>query len=125
MGLLDGVTSKIAEPIIRRIVVNEITRWAGPRGDGLIGAICMNKDIFQLWVDKGAEEGVEYGLEDARGWAAKAPQAYKLLTSTNIKKWLSMNDCQHLVRVIEQTYGGDEWLDWTINRFRVGLWGKK
>lgn len=124
MGNFDGVTSAIAEPIIRRIVVNEITRYAGPEGKGLVLAICLNKDIFQLWVDEGEKEGVAYGLQEARRWAQRAPAAHKLLTCDNIKKWLCKNDCQHLVRVIESTTDGDAWLKWTVNRFREGLWDK-
>jgi hypothetical protein len=122
MGLFDGVTTAIAEPIIARIVVNEITRFAGPEGKGLVIAICLNKDIFQLWVDNGAQEGVAYGLDEARMWAQKAPKAHALLTAVNVKKWLCKNDCQHLVAVIERTSGGDAWLEWTVRRFREGLW---
>ena len=122
MGLFDGVTTAIAEPIIARIVVNEITRYAGPEGKGLVIAICLNKDIFQLWVDNADAEGIEYNLESARGWAQKAPAAYKLVTPVNVKKWLCKNDCAHLVRVIETTVGGDAWLEWTVRRFREGLW---
>lgn len=125
MGLFDGVTTAIAEPIIARIVVNEITRWAGPEGKGLAIAICLNKDIYQLWIEEGEKEGVAYNLDEARGWAQKAKNAHTLLTSDNVKKWLCKNNCQHLVRVIERTSGGDAWLTWTVARFRRGLWDVK
>ena len=124
-GLFDGVTTAIAEPIIARIVVNEITRFAGPEGKGLEIAICCNTDIFQLWIDRGEEEGVVYNLDEARGWAMKARNAHTLLTPANVKKWLCKNNCQHLVRVIERTSGGDAWLEWTVRRFRQGLWDVK
>ena len=122
MGVWDRVTAAIAEPIMQTMVVEQITRYAGEKGDGLKIAICLNKDIYQLWIDEAEQEGIP-GLEEARKWSKKAPTAWQYLTSKNIKVWLEDQKCHHLVLIIEQTPGGNAWLEWTCKRFREGLWG--
>lgn len=120
-GVWDKVSAAFAEPVIQTMVVEQITRYAGPKGDGLKIAICLNKDIYQLWIEEGEREGIP-GLDEARRWTARAPTAWKFLTPDNIKRWLDEQGWHIYVDVIERTSGGDEWLDWTCKRFREGLW---
>jgi hypothetical protein len=121
MGMFDGLTAAIAEPIMQTMVVDQIKRYAGPRGEGLRIAICLNKDIYQLWVDNADAEGIQ-GIDQARTWTRRAPTAKNLLTSENVKEWLRCQKCSHLISIIETTPGGNAWLEWTVRRFRDGLW---
>jgi hypothetical protein len=121
VGIWDKVTASIAEPVMQTMVVDQITRYAGPNGDGLRIAICLNRDIYQMWVDNWEKEGLE-SPDEARKWTQRAPTAWRLLTPVNVKRWLDEQHCQHLVEIIERTTGGEAWLEWTCKRFRDGLW---
>jgi hypothetical protein len=118
MGLLSGVS----ESVVSNIVCGYLDTYAGPRCNNLQRAICSRVDIYQLWVENASQEGI-MDLRQARYWTRMFPQVRRMVTSQNVKRWLKAKRKYDIVRIIETTEGGDQWLEWQVGRFRSGLWG--
>jgi hypothetical protein len=120
--MFEGITNKIAESVVPPIVVGAIAKYKGEGCRNLKLAIALDTDIFQLWVNNARDEGI-YDLETARHYAGMAPDAKNLLTMSNIRKWLMQEGQCDIVRVIDDTPGGNDWLERILERFKEGLWG--
>lgn len=118
-----GLLSGMSESVVSRIVCGYLDRYSGAGCSNLRKAIQENVDLFQLWVDNASREGV-MDLKQARYWTRKFPHVKGMVTSSNVKRWLVEKRRSDIVRTIEETPGGKEWLDWQLERFRSGLWGK-
>jgi hypothetical protein len=117
-----GIVQKVAESVIRPMVVELLDKYSG--GSNCVElkkAIILNWDLYQIWLDNYRNEGVQ-GPEDARKWTAMAPSARGLLTPDNVRKWLLLEKKFDILRTIDTTYGGKDWFERTINKFREELW---
>lgn len=121
MGTL-GLLSGVSESVVSSIVCGYLDTYAGPRCSNLKTAIDSKVDIYQLWVENASKEGI-MDLRQARYWTRKFPKVQKMVTPQNVKRWLKAKRKDDIVRIIETTEGGDQWLEWQIGRFRSGLWG--
>lgn len=119
VGLLSGVS----ELIVSNIVCGYLDRYSGKGCSNLRLAIQENVDLYQLWVDNASKEGV-MDLNQARYWTRKFPGVKRMVTSSNVKRWLAEKKRRDIVRAIDETPGGQEWLEWQLGRFRSGLWGQ-
>jgi len=113
----------MSETVVSGIVCGYLDKYSGPRCSNLRQAIEGNVDLFQLWVDNAAREGV-MDLRQARYWTRKFPKVQRMVTPGNVKRWLRQRHREDIVRTIEGTEGGEAWLEWQIGRFRTGLWGQ-
>lgn len=120
--MFEGITNKIAESVVPTLVVDTIARYKGEGCRNLKLAIALDTDIFQLWVENAENEGI-YDLETARRYAGMAKDARKLLTMSNVRQWLLQQGQADIVRVIDATPGGNDWLERTLEKFKIGLWG--
>ncbi len=98
-------------------------RYSGPQCVNLRKAIVNNIDIYQLWLDNARRERV-WDLEEARRWTRLFPEVQNMVTPQRVKKWLKEQGLHDIVRTVENTSGGNEWLAWQVSRFRSGLWGQ-
>ncbi len=117
-----GIVQRVAESVIRPMVVDLLDKYSGGCNCvELRKAIILNWDLYQIWLDNYQNEGVQ-GPEDARKWTAMAPSAKDLLTTDNVRKWLLLEKKFDILRTIDTTYGGKDWFDRTIKKFREELW---
>jgi len=119
LGLLSGVS----ERMVSSIVCGYLDKYSGAHCSNLRDAIQENTDLYQLWVDNASQEGV-MDIKQARYWTRKFPKVQNMVTSDNVKRWLREKRRDDIVRTIEDTKGGEDWLEWQIGRFRSGLWGQ-
>lgn len=119
VGLLSGVS----ESVVSSIVCGYLDRYSGNGCSNLRSAIHGNVDLYQLWVDNASKEGV-MDLKQARYWTRKFPKVQGMVTSSNVKRWLVEKRRPDIVHAIDETPGGQEWLEWQLGRFRSGLWGQ-
>lgn len=118
-----GLLSGVSESVVSSIVCGYLDRYSGDGCSNLRSAIQDNVDLYQLWVDNASREGV-MDLKQARYWTRKFPNVKRMVTSSNVKRWLAEKKRRDIVRAIEETPGGQEWLEWQLGRFRSGLWGQ-
>ena len=118
-----GLLSGVSESVVSSIVCGYLDRYSGNGGSNLRSAIHERVDLYQLWVENASREGV-MGLDQAKYWTRKFPGVRKMVTSPNVKRWLAEKKRHDLVRAIDETPGGQEWLEWQLGRFRSGLWGQ-
>jgi len=119
MGLFSG----ISEGVVSSILCGYFRKYAGPDCTDLRVAIDRNIDLYQLWVDNARAEGVR-GPKEVRTWTRMFPDVQYMVTTQNVKRWLREQGLDDIARTVETTRGGDKWLEWQIQRFRAGLWGK-
>ncbi|NLI73480.1 MAG: hypothetical protein GX369_01735 [Euryarchaeota archaeon] len=117
MGLFSGVS----ESIVSNIICGYLDKYSGRECSNLREAIKENVDLYQLWIDNASREGV-MGIKQARYWTRKFPKVKGMVTSSNVKRWLVEKRRHDIVLAIEETPGGQEWLEWQLGRFRSGLW---
>ena len=118
-----GLLSGVSESVVSSIVVGYLDRYSGAGCSNLRLAIQENVDLFQLWVENASREGV-MDLNQARFWTRKFPGVKRMVTPNNVKRWLAEKRRRDIVRAIEETAGGEAWLEWQLGRFRSGLWGQ-
>ena len=118
-----GLLSGVSESVVSGIVVGYLDRYSGSSCCNLRLAIQDNVDLYQLWVDNASREGV-MDLKQARYWTRKFPKVENMVTSKNVKRWLLDKRRRDIVKAIEETAGGEAWLEWQLGRFRSGLWGQ-
>jgi len=119
MGIMSGFT----EAVVSNILCNYFKRYAGPQCSNLHEAIVNNVDIYQLWIENARREGV-WDLREAKRWTRMFPEVRRMVTPQTVKRWLREQGLHDIVRTVEGTGGGDDWLAWQVNRFRTGLWGQ-
>lgn len=120
-GMFDGIGDKIAEHVIPGMVCGYLRQYAGQNCQNLKVAICLNMDIFDLWVQNAEKEGIRT-LADVQNMTRKAPKARNLVTTTNVRKWLLEEGMTDIIKTVDTTPGGTQWFEWTVMRFREGLW---
>jgi hypothetical protein len=119
-----GIFSGISQGVVSASLCGHFKRHAGPDCADLRSAICQNVDLYQLWVDNARAEGIR-GPREVRSWARMFPKVQKLMTPKNVKRWLREQGLSNIARTVETTEGGEQWLEWQLDRFRVGLWGNE
>lgn len=120
--MFEGITNKIAESVVPPIVVGAIAKYKGDGCRNLKMVIALDTDIYELWVQNAQNEGI-YDLDTARRYAGMAKDAKNLLTVSNVRQWLFQEGQADIVRTIDETPGGTDWLERTLNKFKEGLWG--
>lgn len=123
MGIINGVINGASEKVVSGLLCGYLRRYAGPQCANLKTAIANRTDIYQLWVENAGREGI-HGLREARFWSHKFPKVQYMVTPNNVKRWLRQEGLVDIVRTVESTPGGEQWLAWQLDRFRAGLWGR-
>lgn len=118
-----GILSGISEGVVSSVLCGYLKKYAGPGCADLRVAICQNVDLYQLWVENARAEGVR-GPKDVRSWTRMFPKVQYMMTTKNVKRWLREQGLDNIARTVESTEGGEQWLEWQVERFRTGLWGK-
>lgn len=119
MGLLSGVS----ESVVSGILCGYLEKYSGPQCTNLRTAITKNIDLYRLWTENAAREGVR-GPREVRQWTRMFPKAQRMMTPQNVKRWLREQGHEDIAMAVEGTDGGEAWLAWQVERFRTGLWGK-
>jgi hypothetical protein len=118
-----GLFSHLSEGVVSGIVCDYFDKYSGPQCTNLQKAITTNVDIYQLWVDNARKEGI-HDLNKARQWTHMFPKVQYMVTPLNVKRWLREQGLTKIIKTVESTDGGEEWLAWQVGRFRKGLWGQ-
>jgi hypothetical protein len=105
------------------ILCGYLRKYSGPDCRNLRTAISKNIDLYDLWNKNALNEGV-HGPVEVRHWTKRFPQAKRLMTPQNVKRWLKEQGLEDIAKTLERTEGGEVWLTWQVDRFRSGLWGK-
>jgi hypothetical protein len=119
MGLLSG----IGEDVVSGILCGYLRKYSGPKCTNLRAAIVQNVDLYNLWIENSMKEGVR-GPREVRHWTKRFPKYQRMMTPQNVKRWLREQGLDNIARTVENTEGGEQWLEWQLERFRTGLWGK-
>ena len=119
-----GILSGISEGVVSSILCGHLKKYAGPGCADLRLAISQNIDLYQLWVENARAEGVR-GPREVRSWTRMFPKVQYMMTTKNVKRWLREQGLESIVRTVESTEGGDQWLEKQLARFRAGLWGNE
>jgi len=117
VGLLSGVS----EEVISRILCGYLDRYSGPQCRNLGQAIADDLDLYGLWTENAAGEGVRRPRE-VRRWARMFPGVRRMMTPQNVKRWLREHGREDITLTVENSDGGEAWLAWQVERFRTGLW---
>ncbi|MBI0582628.1 MAG: hypothetical protein ISF22_00215 [Methanomassiliicoccus sp.] len=118
-----GIFSGISESVVSGIMCSYLQKYSGPKCGNLRKAIVRNVDLYRLWTENAASEGVR-GPREVRQWTKMFPKTQRLMTPQNVKRWLREQGLDEIAATVEGTEGGDAWLAWQVERFRTGLWGQ-
>lgn len=118
-----GLFNSISESVVSGILCDYLEKYSGPQCSNLRAAIANNVDLYELWRENAAREGVR-GPREVRQWTRMFPKVQRMMTSQNVKRWLREQGLHDIAVTVERTDGGEEWLAWQVERFRSGLWSK-
>ena len=120
-SLLAKLGDTIGNAILPGMVVDVFRRYKGEGCKDLRTGILINVDLWRVW-EVNAEQCGEMTPDQARKYASMFPDGRNLLNCENLRKWLLQEREWDIVRTIDSTPGGQDWLERTIARFRDGLW---
>jgi hypothetical protein len=118
-----GILSSVSEGVVSSILCSYLQKYSGPQCRNLRSAIENNVDLYRLWTENAAREGVR-GPREVRQWTRMFPHVQRMMTPQNVKRWLREQGLDQIATEVERTEGGEAWLAWQVERFRVGLWGQ-
>lgn len=122
LEIFDPLIEGFVNSYLPGVVCPIIQRCAGPNCRDLRVAILMNESLL-LAYKKGAESQGLWDYESVKSAAKSYPKARRFVSGDKVMGWLKDKGHYDIIKVIETTPGGQQWLNRQIEDFKTDLFG--